>query len=237
MDLDDDVKGRRRMLNLDSFDSEEKRLLESLSSSLRRDFPNPSRAGCPDIAVLRGLAAKSLSQADIRKWLPHLSTCGECFRQFEDLQQRASAKKQKRKPLWIAAAAAVLFIAMIAGYFVLRNGGQTGTPGTEILDLRHIAPVSEAPELQTANVLVLHRTTRHVVLKQTKYLQELTIEEVAVFNENGATLFDTTTTPQVQDQILVVRFDLDLNRFEPGYYRLALRRPGVVWTEYRLSLR
>lgn len=224
------------MLNLDSFDSEEKRLLESLSTSLRRDFPNPSRIGCPDIAVLRGLAAKSLPHADIRKWLSHLSTCGECFKQFEHFR-REIEQKQKRQPLWIAATAAVLFIAMIAGYFVLRNGGQAGTSGTEILDLRHIAPVSEALDLQTANVLVLHRTTRHVVLKQTKYLQELTIEEVAVFNEHGATLFDTTTTPEVRDQILVVRFDLDLNKFEPGYYRLALRRPGLVWTEYRLSLR
>lgn len=88
--------------------------------------------------------------------------------------------------------------------------------GTEVLDLRHVSPLSEAPELQTAPVLVLHRSTRHVILKQTERYQGLTIEEIAVFTERGTNLFDTTASPQLEDQILLIRIDLDLIRFDPG---------------------
>ena len=224
------------MLNRDDFESEEKRLLDSLSESLRHDFPNPARTGCPDIAVLRCLIAKRLPHADVQRWLPHLSTCGECFSQFEHLRKEADARRQRRT-LWIAASAAVLIISVIAGWLVLRRGDQAGAPGTEILDLRHVSPLSEAPERQTAQVLVLHRSTRHVILKQTKHFQGLTIEEIAVFTERGTNLFDTTASPQVEDQMLLIRIDLDMSRFDPGYYRLALRGPGLNWTEYRLDIR
>ena len=45
IDLDHDLKGSRRMLNVDDFESDEQRLLDSLADSLRRDFPNPARIG------------------------------------------------------------------------------------------------------------------------------------------------------------------------------------------------
>lgn len=222
------------MLNRDDFESEEKRLLDSLSESLRHDFPNPTRTGCPDIAVLRALVSKRLPHADVQKWLPHLSTCGECFKQFENL--RREAERKRRRTLGIAASAAILVIVVLAGWLMFGRGNQADTPGTEILDLRHVSPLSEAAELQTAKVLVLHRSTRHVILKQARHIQGLTIEEIAVFTDNGSNLFDTTASPQIEDQILLIRIELDLSRFDPGHYRLAVRRPGLNWTEYRLYL-
>ena len=224
------------MLNVDDFESDEQRLLDSLADSLRRDFPNPARIGCPDITVLRGLVSHTLPCADVRRWLPHLGTCGACFHQFESLRWEAS-RKRRRRSLWAAAIAAVLVVVIVAGWIVLRRGGPTGAPDTEVLDLRNISPLSEAGELEKAQMLVLHRSTRHVILKQTGHLEGITIEEVAVFTDAGANVFDTTTSPQVQDQILLIRLDLDLRRFDPGYYRLGVRRPGLTWTEYGLNVR
>jgi hypothetical protein len=235
MDVNDELRGSGRMLNLDNFESEEKRLLDSLADSLRRDFPNPTRIGCPEIAVLRGLVSQQLPHAEVRRWLPHLATCGECFKQCENLRGEAEGKRH-RKTLWLAASAAILVIVVLAGWLI-RRVDQPGTAATEVLDLRHVSPLSEAPELQTAQMLVLHRSTRHVVLKQTTYAEGVTVEEIAVFTDNGTNLFDTTASPQLEDQILLIRIDLDLSRFDSGYYRLAVRRPGLSWTQYRLHVR
>ena len=224
------------MLNLDDFESNEQSLLDALTDSLRHDFPNPDRIGCPDVTVLRGLVSHTLPRADVRRWLPHLSTCSECFQQFESLRWEAS-RKRRRRSLWSAAIAAVLLVVIVAGWIVLRGGRPTGEPDTEVLDLRNISPVSEAGELEKAPILVLHRSTRHVILKQTRHLEGITIEEIAVFTDAGVNVFDTTARPQAQDQILLIRLDLDVKRFDPGYYRLGVRRPGLTWTEFRLNVR
>jgi len=62
------------------------------------------------------------------------------------------------------------------------------------------------------------------------------IEEIAVLTDAGANVFNTTARPSVEDQILLIRIDVDLRRFDAGSYRLGVRRPGLTWTEYRLRI-
>jgi len=110
------------MFNLNDFEGEEKRLLEALAGSLRRQFPNPERTGCPDVAVLRGLASKKLELQDVQNWMQHLSTCSDCFQQFTQFRKEDERKRRSRT-LWMALSAAALIIVAVAGWLALRTSG------------------------------------------------------------------------------------------------------------------
>jgi hypothetical protein len=73
---------------------QEKRLLDLLAHGLSQGFPNPDCIGCPDPAVLRGIAFRRLALTDVRRWLDHLSTCSPCFQQFSEF--RKEAKRERR---------------------------------------------------------------------------------------------------------------------------------------------
>lgn len=49
-------------------------------------YPNPTRRGCPEPAVLKQLARKDLGAA--RDWAAHVCECSPCFRDVAQFQQR-----------------------------------------------------------------------------------------------------------------------------------------------------
>jgi hypothetical protein len=74
---------------------EETRILDLLTRGLSRGFPNPQRAGCPDSAVLRGIAFRELWLAEVHEWLDHLSSCSPCYLEFTE-QHKQAVRTNKR---------------------------------------------------------------------------------------------------------------------------------------------
>jgi hypothetical protein len=63
-------------------DSKEARILEVLGRGLLKEFPNPTRRGCPPAKVLKSIASHEMALTEAEKWLGHLCSCSPCYRDF-----------------------------------------------------------------------------------------------------------------------------------------------------------
>src|SRR5713226_725364 len=131
------TESRRVLKQTEEFNAEEKRILDLLGRGLSQDFPNPQRVGCPDAAVLRGIAAHKVPLSEADRWLDHFSSCSPCFQDFT--QFRKQAANRRRPQIWLAAAA--VFIFAIAGWFWVRTRPPAQTAAVVVLDLRGRATV------------------------------------------------------------------------------------------------
>ncbi len=228
---DSNVDGQQ-VSESEEFDrKEEKRLLDLLAQGLSQEFPNPQRIGCPDPAVLRGIALHKLPLTEARRWLDHLSTCSPCFQQSSEF--RKEAERQRRRRRWTAAGGTAIVLLAIAGWAWLR----THKAATEVLDLRQVPAVTpQNPNEQEQQILVLYRWARHLSLDLPAGSKPGIEEEVAIFSETDVEVFDTTATTRLEDQIAYVEVDVDVSRFQPGRYLLGVRQPGLTWTEYRVRV-
>lgn len=79
-----------RLLGTSVQDEEVDPLLETSRNVLSEKCLNPERIGCPDLDFLRKLARHSARIDELKLWTPHLSSCGECFREFQSLKRAPS---------------------------------------------------------------------------------------------------------------------------------------------------
>lgn len=63
----------------------------------RDKLTSDKRAGCPDTAVLEQIAAGVLPPSS--PWYDHLTTCGPCFRETEDIRKRLQARSRGKRGL------------------------------------------------------------------------------------------------------------------------------------------
>src|SRR5664279_3822228 len=205
-------------------DREEKRLLKIVGQELANGFPNPQRKDCPDSAVLQGIACRKLRLAEVEHWLDHLSSCSACFQQFSRLQ--AEAARRRRRSMASIAVAAVLLIT-VTGWFWMST--HPGTPtNTEILDLRPLSvPTGQSAGSEGQRTVVIHRWARHLVVTLPARSKR-GVSEIAILDEMGMEVFTTSATEQIERDIVYVEIDVDVSRFEPGQYVLALRQPGFT---------
>ncbi len=228
----DDNKGGQDLTDLEDFDKEEKRLLDLLAQGLSQEFPNPERIGCPDPAVLRGIAFRELRLAEVERWLQHLSTCSPCFKQFRGFQEEAK-RQRRRRMTWIATGGAIftLILAIVAWVWTQRQKAEL-----EVLDLRLVPAVNlQKPNEQELQTLVLYRWARHLIVDLPAGSKP-GIEEVAIFSETDVEIFETTATARLERQVVYVEVEVDASRVQPGQYFLGVRQPGLTWTEYRVRI-
>ena len=76
-----------RLFTASTHDQEVDPLIEASRNLLAEKCSNPERIGCPDLDFLHKLARHSVSIDELRLWSPHLSSCGECFREFQKLKR------------------------------------------------------------------------------------------------------------------------------------------------------
>ena len=225
--------GSRQVLKAqEEFNGEERRILDLLGRGLSRDFPNPQRIGCPDSAVLRGVAAHKVPLSEADRWLNHFSSCSPCFQEFT--QFRKQAVDRQRTQIWLAAAAVV--IVAVAGWFWVRSRPQVQTPAVVVLDLRGRATVRGENQPETSQPpLEVPRNATALNLELPIGSNEGTYD-VALLSPSGAELFRTGATAKLEDQIVVLRADVDLGRVPPGSYFLGVRQPGLEWTRFSIRL-
>ena len=101
------TESRRVLKQQEEFNAEEKRILNLLGRGLSQDFPNPQRVGCPDSAILKGIALHKVPLAEADRWLDHFSSCSPCFQEFTQFRKQALDRRRQTQ-MWLAAAAMVL---------------------------------------------------------------------------------------------------------------------------------
>src|SRR6202020_1870795 len=209
--------GSRQVLKVqEEFNGEERRILDLLGRGLSRDFPNPQRVGCPDSAVLRGVAAHKVPLSEADRWRNHFSSCSPCFQEFT--QFRKQAVDRQRTQIWLAAA---VLIVVVAGWFWVRSRPQVETAAVVVLDLRGRATVrGDIPPETSRPPLEVPRNAKTLNLELPIGSNEGTYD-VALLSPSGAELFRTGATAKLEDQIVVLRADADLGRVPPGSSFLA----------------
>jgi hypothetical protein len=225
----DSGESRHTLSDGEEYNKDEKRILDVLTQGLSREFPNPERVGCPDSAVLSGIAFRKLRLAEVDQWLDHLSSCSPCYQEFTALRKKA-ASQRRRTQVWFAVAA--VLILTVAGWLWVRTRQQVQPPETAVLDLRGLSVTrGENPNSTTQPSLELHRSAKHLVLDLPVGSAEGTYD-VALLSEAGTQLLNATGTVQLQDHVVVLRAEVDLGNVRPGAYLLALRQHGPEWTRY-----
>ena len=227
------LTGSRQVLKAqEEFNGEEKRILDLLGRGLSRDFPNPQRVGCPDSAVLRGIALHKVPLSEADRWLDHFSSCSPCFQEFT--QFRKQAVDRRRTQIWLAAAA--VFIFAVAGWFWVRTRPPAQTAAVVVLDLRGRAtvrgenpPETSQPPLEVPSNAKTLNLELPIGSNEGEY-------EIALHNPSGAELFRTSATAKLEDHIVVLRANINLTGVSPGSYFLGLRQRGLEWIRFPIRV-
>jgi hypothetical protein len=202
--------------------------LDLLSSGLASEFPNPERIGCPDSSILKAIASHKLSMSQVAPWLNHFSSCSPCFREFNAFRRQASQRRRTR----VLFAAAAVAIVVVAGWLFQRTRSSVPTTDTAVLDLRERSVTRGIDPIEAAlPPLEIVRTVRHLVLDLPIGSKEGSYE-LALLNEAGDEVAQATGAAQFEDQVVILRADVDCARVRRGYYFLALRQPGREWTKF-----
>ena len=226
-------EGRQVLSEQEELNTEEQRVLDLLTQGLSREFPNPQRVGCPDSAILTGIAFRKLRLAEVEPWLEHLGSCSPCFQEFTELRKQAVVQR-RRLQVWLAAAAVV--ILTVAGWLWVRIHHAVQGPETAVLDLRGISVArgERSPETNLTT-LEVRRSEKHLILDLPIGSAEGTYD-LAFLSESGTELLRATGIAHLQDRIVILQADLDLRDVHPGIYVLALRRPGLEWVRYAVRV-
>ena len=222
------IESRRVLKQQEEFNAEEKRILDLLSRGLSQDFPNPQRVGCPDSAMLKGIALHKVPLAEANPWLDHFSSCSPCFQEFT--QFRKQAVDRRRTQVWLAAAAVLIFA--VAGWLWVHTRPSVQTSATVVLDLRDrsVARGENPPDTKQL-ALEIPRTAKHLVMDLPIGSKEGSYD-LALLNEAGDEVLRATGTATLEDQIVILRADIDIGNVSAGLYFLGLRQPGPEWSRY-----
>ena len=207
--------------------------MDLLTWGLSREFPNPDRVGCPDSAILRGIALRKLQLAEVEPWLEHLGSCSPCFQEFTELRKEA-ASQRRRTQVWLVAAVVLIFAG--AGWLWMRTQHSVQPPETAVLDLRELSVArGQNPTEADQRPLELHHSARHLILDLPIGSKEGAYN-LTLLSESGNQIWTTSGTAELRDHNVSLRVDVDVSGVQPGLYFLALRQPGVEWTRYRVRV-
>ena len=222
------TESRRILKQQEEFNAEDKRILDLLGRGLSQDFPNPQRVGCPDSAILKGIALHKVPLAEADRWLDHFSSCSPCFQEFT--QFRKQAVDRRRTQVWLAAAAVLVFA--VAGWLWVRTRPSVQTSATVVLDLRERSLArGENPTDAKEVALEIPRTAKHLIMDLPIGSKEGSYD-LALLNEAGDEVSRASGTATLEDHIVILRADIDVRNLSPGLYFLGLRQLGPEWSRY-----
>jgi hypothetical protein len=222
------TESRRILKQQEEFNAEDKRILDLLGRGLSQDFPNPQRVGCPDSAILKGIALHKVPLAEADRWLDHFSSCSPCFQEFT--QFRKQAVDRRRTQVWLAAAAVLIFA--VAGWLWVHTRPSLQTSATIVLDLRERSVSRGENSAETKQLaLEIPRTAKHLVMDLPIGSKEGSYD-LALLNEAGDEVLRATGTATLENQIVILRADIDIRNVSAGFYFLGLRQLGLEWSRY-----
>ena len=224
-----------------------------LHLSLREQFPNPHRNGCPGLVVLERLARKSMRLNEAEAWLDHFSQCSPCFCDLEALQLRY---RNRRKLTWVFAATAAIVLCSSWAFWVIYSHEKAINPRTRVdrpgstfthiqqaqppLVSVHLEDVSANRDSGKESGTNLQHLPRGPI-SLSIYLppgSDGGTYEVQFLRKrtDSAPLARFEGTVQVENGTPVLHTTPDLSGLEPGNYILAFRLVGGWWRYCRIAI-
>ena len=211
----------------------DKHLLDILRQGLTKEFPNPKRIGCPENALLKGIAQGTVSLTEAEPWLDHLGACSPCFQEFTVFRRQSVS--QRRHVQTLVAVAAVLLFA-VAGWLWVKTRSSVEAPDFAVLDLRERSVArGQSPSEVGQAPLEIPRTAKHLVLDLPIGSKEGSYD-VGLLTETGDQILSATGVAQLQSHVTNLRVDVDLGSVRPGRYSLGVRQPSLEWTRYPIRV-
>ena len=207
------------------------RLQRKIQSEILKEYPNPTRKGCPGDTAVKAVAARKEVVAD-ELW-EHITHCSPCYAEFLAYREtsREANKNRARKIRYRMAATAAILIVLGGIPFLLKQYGANAVHNVEF-DLRHTLSFRgadpETTKLDPALTLERGRTRLTIDLPETwlpgKY-------DVTLLDQGGRQVYSSTGTATAQDGSAVLIVDGMIDA-DPGDYVMSLRRENSAWKGY-----
>jgi hypothetical protein len=214
---------------------EDRALHRTLESVVLTQFPNPERKDCPGAAALRAIAKKRISMQDPA--LEHAGRCSPCFAELTDIRRAI----RKQNVLWITgtAAAAVLLLVVLLGYFGFQNG-KSPTPEPQriaaVLDLRTASagravqvPGSEPPPIEIPRGLLKLTINLPIGSEAGSY-------RVQIQRSNLSTGIGGSGHATIKDGITELMIEIDTTSLPSGLYDFGWRQAESDWRLYPILI-
>ena len=167
-----------------------------------------------------------LSEAD--RWLDHFSSCSPCFQEFT--QFRKQAADRRRTQVWLAVAAVVLLAAV--GWLWVSSRSSTQTTATVVLDLRERSVArGNNPSGPDQSPLKIPRSAKQVVIDLPIGSKEGSYD-LALLNAAGDEVSRASGTAKLENQIVILRADIDIANVHAGSYVLTMHPAGLEGSLY-----
>jgi len=204
-----------------------------LGRGLLKEFPNPSRAGCPGSDVLKKIASHEMPLSEAEKWLDHLGSCSPCYSDFTQFQ---AAYKRRRMRSLLAIAASILIVACLAGWAFFPKQKKPLVTETAMLDLRNRSIPRGTEPNPAEPPLEVNRAAAHwnIFLPFGSDAGRYDIRLLAV---SGELLLSTKADAKLTDGVAVIQISVDLSSRSPGQCVLQLTRNGSQESSYVVELR
>jgi hypothetical protein len=216
------------------------RLRETVQQTILRNFPNPGRKGCPANRVIQEVAGRrELIEDDA--W-QHITHCSPCYASFLQSKNEFRALRRRRGLGALAAGIAAIVVASAVTVYELNHlREQASIHGEETyeaaaLDLKESSPL-RGPEVGPGNPVSRFLPNKKLDLaiylpfgsEPGKYeIQLRKAGQALVTVEANAVLKQGRTDLHVK---------IDLSKYPPGGYLVALRQPPWSWRENPATLR
>ncbi len=204
-----------------------------MGRGLLKEFPNPSRTGCPGSDVLKKIASHQMPLSEAEKWLDHLGSCSPCYGDFSQFQ---AAYERRRMRTLLAIAASILLVAGLAGWAFFPKQKKPLATETAMLDLRtrSLPRGTEANPVEPP--LVVSRAAAHWNIS----LPFGSIDgpyDIRLLAASGELLVSTKADAKLTDGVAVIQISVDLSSRSPGPCVLRLTRNGSQESSYVVELR
>jgi hypothetical protein len=231
---------------------QEDNLWEELRESLREQFPNPQREGCPEREVLIRLAQGRMPLEQAEAWLDHFSRCSQCFHDFEQFQFQA---RQRRRMRWQVAAGVAVVLGCSAALWLTYTHQKAiraqSHPRALVSPVAQLHPTQPLPvALHLENVLTSRDTDEansnppqlpRTLLSLSIYLppgSEAGSYEIELLRHraDSTPLVTSNGTSAMEGGMVVLRSTADLSTLEPGIYILGFRPSRGSWRYSPVSI-
>ncbi len=106
------------------------------------------------------------------------------------------------------------------------------TSATVVLDLRERSVARGGNPADTKQLaLEIQRTAKHLIIDLPIGSKEGSYD-LTLLNEAGDEIVRATGTATLENQIVILRADIDIRNVSPGFYLLGVRQPGLEWSRY-----
>ena len=113
-------------------DKQEEKLRKLAKELFLNEYPNPERKGCPDSQTIKAVAFGKLRGEQASQWRAHFATRSPCTREYASFRQEFERAKRLQA---LAAIAAAVVLAFIAGWLALGKFGSRGEPWRQAVSI------------------------------------------------------------------------------------------------------